>query len=289
MIDLEYLSTLVGDADKPGFEGHWHAIELQPDLAVPQRFVIGVALSRNGKLDTYRLAEEAPRLKCFYEKRFSLDVWRFLRSELDSELKLHRGKPTKRYQSSSPQVSLGNGHFVSGISTDSALNRTFERIVTVVGKDRKPRATGINQAELRAAVGRWLKSSMSTRYEEIAQPEGGILIRHQDVLHQFDIGLDDHRTASSVISGCNAGMELSKLNVLTAWNDLNAFAKIRERDQIGIAVLQPTTQNIPAETVKAWSAWWADFTYKLKESSHVLLAEDTTPEGLALQVSHWYS
>lgn len=289
MIDLSKLAAQVSDPGSPTFEGQWHAIELQPDLAVPQRFVIGTALSRNGKLHTFRIAEEAPRLQCFYDKQFSIEVWRFMRAQLSQELTERIGSKTKGYLSSSPQVFLGEGHYVSGSTAVLALNRTFDRIVTVVRKDRKRRTTGTSQAELRLTVSRWLKRHMDTAYDKIVQPEDGLLIKEKDTVHLFDIGFDDATTASSVISGCNAGLEVSRLNVLTAWNDLTAYSKIRKRQQIGLAVLQPTQNNIPTETVRAWHAWWGDFTYKLRESSEVLLAEDTTAEGLALQISQWYT
>lgn len=289
MIDLSQLAAQVSEPEAPAFEGEWHAIELQPDLTVPQRFVIGVALSRKGKLHKFRIAEEAPRLQCFYDKQFSIDVWRFMREQLHHEMTERTGCKTKNYLSASPQIFLGQGHYVSGSTADLAMNRTFDRIVTVVRKDRKKRTTGTSQAELRTTVSRWLKQHLDTTYEKIVQPESGLLIKEKETVHLFDIGFDDVRTASSVISGCNAGLEVSRLNVLTAWNDLTAFSRIRQREQIGLAVLQPTQNSIPIETVRAWNAWWGDFTYKLRNSSEVLLAEDTTPEGLALQISQWYA
>lgn len=288
MINLSHLAAQADESDTPGFEGQWHTIELQPDFTVPQRFIIGVALSQKGKLTHYRVAEEAPRLACFYDKRFSVDVWRWMRGELTTELLQYKGNVVKNYISSSPQISLGVGQYASGSSAESTLARAFDRVVTVVRKDRRPRHQGVAQVELRQRIGRALKMAWTTRYETIAQPEGGMAINDNGTVHLFDVSFDDAVTASSVVSGCNAGLEISRLNVLTAWNDLMALARIRQRDQIGMAVLQPTTDQLPAETVKTWQTWWNDFTYKLRESSQVLLAEDTDPEGLALQISHWY-
>jgi len=108
-----------------GFEGKWHAIEFQPDLSVPQRFVIGVALSQGGKLTHFRVAEEAVRLRCFYGARFGKDVWGWMRAELTDELTAARGTTVSKFQSSSPQLMIGGGAFASGSSADSTLSRTF--------------------------------------------------------------------------------------------------------------------------------------------------------------------
>lgn len=288
MINLKNIANQERAPASTGFEGHWHAIEFQPDLSVPQRFVIGVALSSRGKLSHHRLAAEAPKLKCFYESRFTPTVWKWLRDELSTELDRARNSSAKAFVSTSPQITLSPGQYVSAIDADSALGRTFERVVTVVQKDKKLRLQGINQADLRLAVARNLKLAWKNRYEQIAMPEGGMPLKDHDQLHLFDVSFDDHITAASVVSGCNAGLETSRLNVMTAWTDLQALAQIRKRDQIGIAVLVPTLDLLPAPAVQAWNTWWSDFSYKLRESSSVLLAEDTNAEGLALQISHWY-
>lgn len=272
-----------------GFEGQWHAIHFQPDLSVPQTFVIGAALSSKSKLVAHRVAEEAPRLKFFYQNRFSKDVWSFLRTELVAELDARLGKSPSGFTSASPQLVLSPGHYVSGSSRDSVLSRTFERIVTVVAGDRKPRHTGLPQQELRQAVGNYLKLKFSSRFESISQPEEGLQIRDGDSVHTFDIGFDDSKVASSVVSASYSTLDKARLNVYNAMNDLTMYRAIREREQIGLAVLLPTTEDFPTETVGLWKKWWADESYKLKESNLFLIAESSRAEDLADQVSDWYS
>ncbi len=287
MIDLSHLASSAPE-QAPEFEGQWHALEFQPELETPQSFVIGVAMSRRGKLVCVRLAEEAPRLKCFYGQRFTPEVWNWLRLEFARELKDAVGKPVAKFESSSPQLRLGAGHYASGLSADATMARVFDRIVTVVRNDRKPRVQGIAQAQLREDMAKLLKLRMSTRFETISQASAGVQINESGTVHTFDISYDDNRTASTVVSGCYASLDAARLNVLTAANDLYRFLRIRQREQIGLAVLEPSTDTLPAEAVKTWQDWWAHESYKFKESSMVLVATAPNAEQLADQVIDWY-
>lgn len=286
MIDISHLAP--SSAYSGTFEGKWHAIDFQPDLSVPQRFVIGAALSRNGKLTHFRIAEDAPKLKCFYAQRFSREVWAWMRDQLTAELAEAKGQVIAKFNSVSPQISIGEGFYSSGSDADAALSRTFERIVTVIGGDKKKRDRGITQSELRTHVGRILRTSMSTRYESLAMPEGGLQITDNGQTHTFDIGYDDTKTASSVVSACYASLDTARLNIMTSLHDLYTFLKIREREQIGLAVLTPSTNTLSGEAVKLWQDWWRHESYKLKESNLVLYAESDNAEELADQVSDWY-
>jgi hypothetical protein len=287
MIDLSHLVPTAADHSS-AFECKWHAIDFQPDLTVPQRFVIGAALSHNGKLTHFRIAEDAPKLKCFYAQRFSREVWSWMREQLMAELAESKGSAIAKFSSASPQIALGEGFYTSGSDANAALSRTFERIVTVVGGDKKKRDRGITQGELRTHVGRILRMTMSTRYEALAMPEGGLQILDQGQTHTFDIGFDDNVTASSVVSACYASLDTARLNIMTAMHDLYTFLKIRSRDQIGIAILAPSTSTLSSESVKLWQDWWGHESYKIRESKLVLLAESDNAEELADKVSDWY-
>jgi hypothetical protein len=286
MIDVSHLSLASEHVDV--FEGKWHSVDFQPDLTVPQRFVIGVALSRKGKLTHFRIAEDAPKLKCFYGQRYSREVWSWMRDQLTAELAEVKGQTVANFRSVSPQVTIGEGYYASGSDADATLSRTFGRIVTVVGGEKKKRDRGVSQSELRAEIGRILRISMNTRYESLAMPEGGLQINDNGQIHTFDIGYDDNKTASSVVSACYANLDTARLNIMTALHDLYTFIRIRERDQIGLAVLTPSPDNLSGETVKLWQDWWRHESYKLKESHLVLCAESDNTEELANQVSDWY-
>lgn len=288
MISLDHFKSQEATA-QIGFEGQWHAVHFQPDLSVPQTFVIGAALSSKSKLVAHRIAAEAPRLKCFYQNRFSKDVWSFLRTELVAELDDRLGKSPSGFASASPQLVLSPGHYVSGTSRDSVLSRTFERIVTVVAGDRKPRHTGLPQQELRLAVGNYLKLKLSARFESISQPEDGLQIRDGDAVHTFDIGFDDSDVAASVVSASYSTLDKAQNNIYRATSDLTTYGAIKKRDQLGLAVLLPTADDFPMETVSTWNKWWENESYKLKESKLFLIAESSRAEDLADQVSDWYS
>ncbi|WP_422842574.1 hypothetical protein [Acidovorax sp. M2(2025)] len=287
MIDLSQLAKAT-DAVAPGFEGKWHTIEFQPELHVPQFFVIGVALSRAGKLVNFRVAEEAARLQCFYGDRFSRDTWGWLRSELAADLQLAKNSPWSRYVSASPQIRVGEGHYVSGSDANSVLSRIFERVVTVTAPERRPRNQGITQPALRQKMAELMKVRLSTRYETISQPEGGLQIKDGDKFHSFDITYDDTETASSVVSACYLDLNKARLNVVTALADLEMFRHVRTRKQLGLAVLTPSATLLPRANVDEWERWWENFSYKMRESNLMLLAESERPEELAEQVQNWY-
>lgn len=276
------------EANQVGFEGLWHALHFQPDLSVPQSFVIGAALSSKGKLVAYRVAEEAPRLKCFYENRFSKDVWSFLRSELIAELADGLGKSSSGFKSASPQLVLSPGNYTSGSSRDAVLSRTFARIVTVVATEKKPRNVGIPQHELRRTVDMHLRLKLSTRFETISQPEGGLQHRNGDAVHLFDIGFDDSNVAASVISASYSVAEKARINFYRAIGDLTLYREIKQRRHLGLAVLIPTTSDFPADTVKTWNRWWEQESYKLRESKLFLIPESSRAEELAEELCGWY-
>lgn len=287
MSNLRHLAPQDSTA-APGFEGCWHPIEFQPDLSVPQRFVIGVALSHKGKLTHFRVANEAGRLKCFYANRFSSTTWAWMHGELTAELAQAKGGSLLRYVSTSPQISVGSGHYASATSADVALSRAFERVVSVIGDGRKPRTQGVAQVELRETMARLLKLRMSTGYERISQPQAGLQISDSGKVHTFDISYDDESTASTIVSASYAGLDTARLNVMEATTDLETFMRIRKREQIGLAVLTPSPQLLPADAVRAWEDWWGNYSYKLRESDLVLLAESPSAEELAEAVVSWY-
>lgn len=287
MIDLQLLASQAADAPA-GYEGRWHAILFQPDLTSPQSFVIGVALTTRGKLSHFRIAQDASRLKCFYGPRFGDNTWDWLLARVEGELQQATAAQARTFVSASPQIHFSAGHFVAAADADSALNRTFERAVSLIAPAKRQRLQGVNQAELRQSVAAHLKRIMDIRYEKVAMPAEGLAIQHEGKTHVFDVNYDDHTTAASVLSGAYVSQETSRLNLMAAYTDLSAFSRIRKRDQIGLAVLLPSKAILPAEVVSSWMDWWDDYSYKLRNSSSVLLAEDTTAEGLALQVSHWF-
>jgi len=286
-MQIDQIKTIKSDV-LTEFVGNWHALEFQPDLSVPQKFVIGALLSHKGKIAAFRVAEEAPRLKCFYADRFSKQVWRYLRDEIQSEMKAAIGLAPGKFKSASPQIGLSAGSYASGISLDSVLSRTFDRIVTVVAGEKKIRMSGVPQAELRTSVAQLLKVSMSSRYEEISRNGNGILIQDGDLFRSFDITYDDAKVASSVVSASYASLDASSLNIYKAMNDLTTFKAIREREQIGIAVLTPSTEYFSKQTVQVWNDWWSDESYKLKQSRLLLVAESDRVDSLADQVMDWY-
>jgi len=287
MIDLSQLAQ-APDAVAPGFEGKWHAIEFQPELHVPQFFVIGVAISRAGKLVNFRIAEQASRLECFYGDRFSKDTWGWLRGELTADLQSAKSAAFSRYESASPQIRIGQGHYVSGSDANAVLSRAFERVVTVTAFDRKPRNQGITQPALRLQMAQLMKMRLSTQYEAISQPEGGLQIKDGDRFRTFDITYDDQATASSVVSACYLDLKTACYNVVSAFADLEMFHKVRTRKQVGLAVLLPSTTYMPTTNVVIWHKWWENFSGKLRDSHLVLLAESERPEELAEQVQDWY-
>lgn len=286
MIDLARVEPTHPSVE-PSFEGDWLSVEFQPEPHVPQRFVIGAALARRGRLLAWRLASEAPRLACFYGDRFAKSTWKWLHDELEADLRAAEHTPVKAFQCRSPQISLTLGGFASGGTLDATLSRTFERIVTVVAHNKaKPRSEGVPQAELRRAVADWLMQRRPLEFARFAHPLG-LLIRQGGEDHSFDIGYDDGAVAASVVSASYASLDNARLNVMTATADLLRYTRIRPRRQIGLAVLLPGS-GLPGEVRTAWSDWWRHESYKYRESGAFVLMESDEQEALASQVSDLY-
>ncbi len=284
------LSALAGSikSEVPGFEGKWHTIEFQPVLDVPQRFVIGVAISSRGRLREFRIAEDASKLKCFYGEGFSSSTWKWLREQLSADLLQAKGTVFSRHQSLSPQIYLGEGQYASGSDILSVLSRTYARVVTVSRSDAKPRAFGLPQQDLRKQISRMLKIKLGNRFEVVHQ-EYGIRIKEEDHFYTFDVNYDDAKVASSVVSASYADLSAAQLNIQTCFSDLMMYGKLREREQLGLAVLLPSTNNFSAMAISAWNRWWEGMSYKLKESNLMLFAESEQPEDLAEMMTDWYS
>lgn len=284
------LSALAGSikSEAPGFEGKWHTIEFQPVLDVPQRFVIGVAISSKGRLREFRIAEDASKLKCFYGDSFSGSTWKWLREQLSTDLVQAKGTVASKHQSLSPQIYLGEGEYASGSDILSVLSRTFARVVTVSRSEVKPRASGLPQQDLRNQISRMLKLKLGTQFESVHQ-ENGIRIKEADQFYTFDVNYDDAKVASSVVSASYADLSAAQLNIQTSFSDLMMYGKLRKREQLGLAVLLPSTNNFSAMTVSLWNKWWEGMSYKLKESNLMLFAESEQPEELAEMMTDWYS
>lgn len=288
MIDLARLVP-TEELGAPAFEGAWHSIEFQPELETPQRFVIGAAVSGRGKLLGYRVVSEAQGLRCFYGQRFGKETWAWLRQELEAELGRAIGSTVSRFESGSPQVRLGEANFASGSSADSVLSRTFARLTAAIrGDERKVRAGGIPQNELREAVDQLLRKALKLDYGRIAPNQSGTLLKVGETIHSFDISYDDALTASTVVSASYATLAQAQLNVMAGFTDLLNFHRIRARRQVGLAVLLPSTELLPTAVVKSWQDWWSHESYKYRESGLVLLAESSATEDLAMQIADWY-
>jgi transcriptional regulator with XRE-family HTH domain len=107
--------------------------------------------------------------------------------------------------------------------------------------------------------------------------------------HVFDVTHDDGRLATTVVSACYANLDTAQANVYRATADLFRYRAKRPRQQLGLAVLQPTAQDaMPAETRAAWRAWWAEESYKFKQSDDVLVADPASADGIALALADWY-
>jgi hypothetical protein len=271
------------------FVGHWHAIELQPEIEVPQRFVIGAAVSRNGKLVAWRLASEAPRLKCFYGQRYSVTTWQWMLQQLERDLAQAKGELISRFTSRSPQVCVGAGMHTSASSAEIALGRAFDRIVTVLNpQERKRSVQGIAQDDLREQVNEQLKLQWGLRFSRIAQESGRVVIKDGGEFHSFDVTHDDGQTATTVVSACYGTLETAKLNLMSATADLMRFREMNYRKQVGLAVLQPTSIGLPDDRLKAWMDFWHEETYKYKRADDFLIAEPIDVDGTVKTLVDWY-
>lgn len=214
-MSLSDLKQRVSPAPDIGFSGIWHAIEWQPDLFKPQRFVVGILVQDSQQRRAVRLMESSNRIDCFFRPDPIAAEFRWLMSNArrtlasDGTLFGHN-------------LCLSDGLLITGDSLETTADSLFDEMVSAAAPIMEgPRSeeVGPNTEEVRRIVSSELKRIFGLNYEQVAREQGQILSEHH-----LDVTLAPRNGAGSVISACYRTSNTIETKLLRAARDINAYA-----------------------------------------------------------------
>jgi hypothetical protein len=223
------------------FEGRWVTVELQPDLFVPQRFSIGVAVAgANGEL-LYRLIPDASRFECVYSKAMSAIVREMVASaEATLSRAVRAAKPLEEISFESENLSLSTPWTTSGRSAEQILTRLFNDVVPMGAPREKVQRefVSIDTEQARHLVEQELKKIAGLRYEQIVvDPRHVIPDEIGSGLHVLDFNLRPPKGAGNVLSAVYRTPTIIELNLLRSSRDLSTYGRIRDVKDLALFIL----------------------------------------------------
>ncbi len=238
---LAHLRPHLAKVSAAAFEGRWVTVELQPDLFVPQRFSIGVAVAgQNGEL-AYRLLSDVARFECIYGKT----IGTYLREMVASaEATLSRASrsatPLEAITFESENLGLSIPWTTSGRSAAQILARLFDDVVPMGAPREKVQRefVGIDTEQARRLVEQELKRIAGIRYEQIVVDPHHIISDEIGAgLHVLDFNLRPPTGAGNVLSAVYRAPNTIELNLLRASRDLSTYGRIKDVKDLALFIL----------------------------------------------------
>lgn len=215
-----------------GFSGFWRAIEWQPDVFKPQKFVVGVCIETSETRAT-KLMEKPNRLECFFRPAAIGREFSWLMAQ--AKRSLARGD-----QALSPNISLSDGLFIQGETIEQKLSDLFDEYVLAaapLNETGRAETVGPDTDDVRKTVSAALKRIMGLQYEQIARENGETLD-----MHHLDVTLAPTHGAASVISACYRSRSTIETHLLRTANDINAYASACHRQKKAMFIQMPDLQ-----------------------------------------------
>lgn len=273
------LKNRLSPAPVIGFTGSWRAVEWQPDLFKPQRFVVGVVVeSATSGERAFRLMDKANRIECFFSPEPVLNEFAWLMA--NTRRTLAAGGTLFSHN-----LTLSDGLFVQGTSIEDTAEELFNEIVSAavpMPQNGRSDAIGPDTDEVRKDVASELKRIMRLAYESVAREQGETLSNHH-----LDVTLAPTRGAGSVISACYRTTGTIETKLLRAARDINAYATAQHRDARAIFIQMPdhdarltTKERADIERTTGEEAW------KL-ECGGFAVSRHTTAQRLAQEIRDW--
>jgi hypothetical protein len=214
-MNYEKLKERTAPAPMMAFSGTWRAIEWQPDLFKPQRFVVGVLIETDEQQRALRLMDAPGRIECFFRPAPVVQDFSWLMSNnrrtlnADGALFGHN-------------LSLSDPMFVQGADLQATADELFDDLVvaaTPVPDAARPETVGPDTEAVRRYVSDALKRIFVLDYAMLVREEGAILSNHH-----LDVTLAPPQGAGSVISACYRSENTIITKLLRTANDINAYA-----------------------------------------------------------------
>lgn len=289
--DLDHLSQMAVTPPKASFAGAWTTIELQPDIFVPQRFTVGVAVQAPGGRLHFKLLDDFKKFECVYQGQFPQRSARELLAHAEETL-----RAAVQAKTQIPEIffetnclSLAAPSYTSGEDQETTVERLFNEVVVMSPiDDKKPREfESIDTPRARKLVNIELKKIAQMDYEKIVRPDDqGLLLDYDGAKHFLDLNLLTAKACGSVTSAVYKTAQSVELNLLKTSRDLTTYSRVRQMDDIGLFLLLPETSSLESKDFRKITEVIDEHEWKLERDGFQVVSL-ASPAALAAEIYEW--
>jgi len=289
--DFSHLVEQARNTPKPLFSGAWSAIELQPDVFVPQSFTIGVVVQPLNDRLYFKLLDNFKKFECLYEERLSLNELREFFTYAEETLRL-----ASQQRISIPEVGFDTASlhlsaplFTSGDDIEMTVERLFSEVVVMAHRSQKKRTEfiSIDTMQARSMVNDELKRIAGMDFEHIVnQSTYGSLVEEDGVKHFLDLNLITNRACGSVTSAFYKSPQTVELNLLKSSRDLTTYSRIHHMDSIGLFLLTPEEGTMGPKEFSKIEDMIDQYEWKLEQDGFRVVSM-SSPAALATEIYDW--
>jgi hypothetical protein len=289
--DLDHLSQMAVAPPKASFAGAWTTIELQPDIFVPQRFTVGVAVQSPGGRLHFKLLDDFRKFECVYQGRFPQWSVRELLAHAEETLRAAVQTKTQisEIQFETNCLSLAAPSYTSGEDQESTAERLFDDVVVMLPNDeKKPKEfESIDTPSARKLVNIELKKIAQMDYEKIVRGDDqGLLLDYNGAKHFLDLNLLTAKACGSVTSAVYKTAQSVELNLLKTSRDLTTYSRVHQMDDIGLFLLLPETVSLESKEFKRITEVIEEHEWKLEKDGFRVVSL-ASPTALASEIYNW--
>ena len=265
-----------------GFVGTWQAIIWQPNLFTPQAFVVGV-VARSATEQAFQIMAKPGRIECFFKPRALAREFAGLTAMIRAAVA--NTPPGESISLPVHNFSLTEPLFVRGESAQSVADKVFLETVTAakaLPDDPGNASIGPSTEEARKETVQLLKKLTGADFERIVREDGQTLSNHY-----LDVTLAPDHGAGSVVSTCYRSTQSILVNLLTAAQDINAYAASTHREQKAVFIIEPDdSAPLTAKERKTIDDLIGNECWKL-ETSGFRTPRNVTTSAMARDIRDW--
>lgn len=271
------------------FRGEWFVLEWQPELASPQRFVVGVAV-RGGNESAWATIDHFDRFDCIYDGAVAPERVRFVLDYAVAGLKDRGfGEAGDAVSLGSPQLALRPMGFASGHDAATTARRLLED-VAVIGLPRARKAatfTPVENEKARAMVKDSLRRIAKLDYERIVRPDTGITYRFGEVDRTLNLALWTGRGCGDIVSAWLTSRHNIEFQALKSYVEIETAAKQYGKGDRGLFFLRPSsTKGLTRVQRDAIDRFFDEDAYKFRAQG-ILIETQPSPDALAAAIYDW--
>jgi hypothetical protein len=292
-VDKDYSAIFAEHAEdvpQPAVTGAWCTIEFQPDVFAPQRFTIGVALQSAGHRLHFKLIDDPRKFECVYGDHLPLTRIKELLSAAEQTL---RGAVQNKGDLSgvmfgTSALSVSPLLFTSWDDEEVTLNRLYREVVAMHSPPNKREKLGITTSAARDLVNGYLKNFAKLDFDRIVhQSKLGVPVEEADgTVHFLDLNLTPPKAIGSVTSAAYIAESSITLNLLQVSRDLTTYARAKKMDEVGLFLLLPAPDSVPAKVLRRTEEIIAENEWKLQKDGFRVVSLDS-PQELAQEIYSW--